>query len=87
MNVRKENNIIENVKIIHDLARHCITYNKVLKHVLLIACNKECSINQFKKTHKTQTLTFKNTQQKILHKHTYKNIYTHDTNTHKINTQ
>ena len=51
----------------HDRAGHCIPYNKVLKHVVLLTCNGACSINQIKKktsTHYTHT------------------TYTHHTHTH-----
>ena len=49
MNLRQNNNVNENVKGMHDRAGHCIPYNKVLKHVVLLPCNGACSINQIKK--------------------------------------
>jgi len=53
MNLRKNNNVTENVKGMHDRAGHCIPYNKVLKHVVLLPCKGACSIKKIKK--KTHT--------------------------------
>ena len=71
MNLRKNNNVTENVKGRHDCAGHCIPYNKVLKHVVLLPCNGACSINQIKKN-TTHTHT-PHTHTTHTHTHTHQN--------------